>query len=106
MNRLGAVMSLVFAALLTAALAALWLAPGPQARWRQWQAPPPQAPQLDDVQAASLRANPAAQANYPAVLERPLFNPARRPQASASAAGESPPVIRALSASRIRSIAR
>lgn len=90
MNRAATVVSLAVAALLAAALAALWLAPGPQARWRQWQAPPPQAPQLDDVQTASLRPNPAAQANYPAVLERPLFNSARRPQPSASAPAAAP----------------
>lgn len=104
MNRLGAVMSLVFAALLTAALAALWLAPGPQERWRQWQAPPPQAPQLDDVQAANLRANPAARANYPAVLERPLFSPARRPQVSASAAVAAPPAPSAIEQIRLRGL--
>lgn len=90
MNRAATVVSLAAAALLAAALAALWLAPGPQARWRQWQAPPPQAPQLDDVQTASLRPNPAAVATYPAVLERPLFNPARRPQPSASAPAAAP----------------
>ena len=90
MNRAATVVSLAVAALLAAALAALWLAPGPQARWRQWQAPPPQAPQLDDVQTASLRPNPAAVATYPAVLERPLFNPARRPQPSASAPAAAP----------------
>lgn len=90
MNRAATVVSLAVAALLAAALAALWLAPGPQARWRQWQAPPPQAPQLDDVQTASLRPNPAAVATYPAVLERPLFNSARRPQPSASAPAAAP----------------
>jgi len=104
MNRSGPVLSLVVAALLAAALAALWLAPGPQARWRQWQAPPPQAPQLDDVQAASLRANPAAQANYPAVVERPLFNPARRPQASASAAVAAPPAPSAIEQIRLQGL--
>ncbi|HMT63485.1 MAG TPA: type II secretion system protein N [Ottowia sp.] len=90
MNRAATVVSLAVAALLAAALAALWLAPGPQARWRQWQAPPPQAPPLDDVPTASLRPNPAAVATYPAVLERPLFNPARRPQPSASAPAAAP----------------
>ena len=47
-------------ALMLALLAALWWAPGPLAAWRQWQAPPPQPPNLDDVRAALLRANPAA----------------------------------------------
>ena len=38
-------------ALMLVLLAALWWAPGPLAAWRQWQAPPPQAPNLDDVRA-------------------------------------------------------
>ena len=104
MNRAATVVSLAVAALLAAALAALWLAPGPQARWRQWQAPPPQAPQLDDVQTASLRPNPAAVATYPAVLERPLFNPARRPQASASAAAAMPPAPSAIEQAKLQGL--
>ena len=78
-------------AVLALALAALWFGPGPAAGWRQWQAPQPQPPNLDDVQAAALRFNPAAGAAYPQVLERPLLNPARRPQASASAGPEAAP---------------
>ena len=77
------------------ALAALWFGPGPAAGWRQWQAPQPQPPNLDDVQAAALRFNPAAGAAYPQVLERPLLNPARRPQASASAGPAAAPPRRA-----------
>ncbi|MFV0680479.1 hypothetical protein [Ottowia sp.] len=73
-------------AVMALALAGLWLAPSSLATWRQWQAPPTQAPNLDDVQAAALVANPAAVAAYPVVLERPLMSPARRPQAAASAA--------------------
>ena len=49
-------------ALMAALLAALWWAPGPLAAWRHWQAPAPQAPKLDDVQAALLRAGGAAAA--------------------------------------------
>ena len=80
---------------LLGALAVAWLAPGPLARWRTWQAPAPQPLSLADVDAALLVANPAAAAAYPAVLARPLMEPARRPQAAASgplaAASEPPP---------------
>jgi hypothetical protein len=73
-------------------LAALWLGPGPLARWRVWSPPPAQAPQLDDAQAAVLRGLPGATAAYPAVLERPLMQPSRRPEAAASAAvADAPP---------------
>jgi 2-oxoglutarate dehydrogenase E2 component (dihydrolipoamide succinyltransferase) len=70
--------------LLALALAALWFAPGAPARWRVWNAPPPQPPNLDDAQAARLAANPAAAADYPETLERPLLIPARRPASDAS----------------------
>lgn len=93
MNRAGTIVYLAAVGLLTAVLAALWLAPGPQARWRQWQAPAPQAPQLGDVQAAQLRPNPAATANYPGVVQRPLFSPDRRPVAAASAAAPAAPPV-------------
>jgi len=93
MNRAGTIVYLAAVGLLTFVLAALWLAPGPQARWRQWQAPAPQAPQLDDVQAAQLRPNPAATANYPGVVQRPLFSPDRRPVAAASAAAPAAPPV-------------
>ena len=43
-------------------LAALWLAPGAPAAWRNWQPAAPQAPALDDVRAATLVANAAATA--------------------------------------------
>ena len=78
-------------ALMAALLAALWWAPGPPAAWRHWQAPPPQAPQLDDVQAALLRANPVAAANDPVVLQQPLFSPTRRPQAARAVASGAAP---------------
>ncbi|MDR2153684.1 MAG: hypothetical protein LBE78_01460 [Burkholderiaceae bacterium] len=78
--------------LLALALATLWLAPGPVARWRAWQAPEPQPPNLDDVRAARLTANPAAAANYPAILERPLLLPTRRAAAASSeTAAAAPP---------------
>lgn len=76
-------------AALALALAVLWLGPGPVAAWRHWQAPGPQPPNLDDLLTMQLRANPAAGAAYPAVLERPLLNPRRQPQAPASAASSS-----------------
>ncbi|MBS0402374.1 MAG: hypothetical protein JSS18_07780 [Proteobacteria bacterium] len=72
--------------LMAALLAALWWAPGPLAAWRHWQAPAPQAPKLDDVQAALLHANPAAAATYPVVLARPLFEATRRPSGAPSTA--------------------
>lgn len=83
-RRPGWLAYLALMGLALALLAALWLAPGPLARWRHWQAPPPQAPNLDDVQAAAPHANPAARATYPEVLARPLFSPTRQPQAAAS----------------------
>ena len=84
-------MLLAVPVVLALALAALWLGLGPAAAWRQWQAPEPQAPNLDDVKAATLGFNPAAGAAYPQVLERPQLNPARRPQAAASAVPEAAP---------------
>ncbi|HNE60557.1 MAG TPA: hypothetical protein PKJ12_07210 [Ottowia sp.] len=83
---------LALVALAALLLALLWLAPGPSAAWRHWQAPPAQAPRLDDVQAALLRPNPGAATADPVVLERPLFSPSRRPQSVAvAAAPEAPP---------------
>lgn len=73
--------------ILTAALAGLWLAPGRPAQWRNWQAPAPQAPTLDDVHAAVLVPNPAAGAAYPEVLARPLMNATRRPIVAAAPQG-------------------
>ena len=88
--------SIAYVALLAAAaalLAALWLAPGPLASLRHWQAPPAQAPNLDDVQAALLQPNPAATALDPQVIERPLFSRTRRPPAPEASppAPEAPP---------------
>jgi general secretion pathway protein N len=71
-------------ALLAVALAALWLAPGPSAHWRNWQTPAPQAPNLDDARAAQLIPNPALRHDYPAITERPLFAADRKPRAAAS----------------------
>lgn len=86
MNRLALPLYIAFTALVGLILAALWLGPGPLAQWRQWQAPSPQAPNFDDARASALRPNPAATAQDPLVLERPLFYPSRRAQAPASAA--------------------
>ncbi|MDR2990618.1 MAG: hypothetical protein LBU72_01555 [Burkholderiaceae bacterium] len=71
-------------ALLAIVLAALWLAPGPFAHWRNWQTPAPQAPNLDDARAAQLAPNPALRHGYPAITERPLFAADRKPRAAAS----------------------
>lgn len=89
---------LLAVALAVVALLVLWLAPGPLAAWRHWQAPPPQAPKLDAVQAALLHRNPAAGAAYPVVLERPLLSPSRRVPAPAKVASapdapEEPPPL-------------
>ena len=91
MKRLTLPLYIAFTALMGLVLAALWLGPGPLAQWRQWQAPAPQAPNFDDARASALRANPAAAAQDPLVLERPLFYPSRRPQAPASAASSAAP---------------
>lgn len=105
MSRAAAVAYLAFVALLIALLAALWWAPGALGQWRHWPVPPAQPPQLDDVRAALLHANPAAAAAYPAVLERPLFNPARRPVASASSApAAAPPPPSAIEQARLQGI--
>ena len=87
-------------------LAALWLAPGAPAAWRNWQPAAPQAPALDDVRAATLVANAAATASYPAVVERPLMDPTRRPQtpASAPSAAASVPPPTAIDQVRLRGI--
>jgi hypothetical protein len=71
-------------ALLALALAALWFAPGPPVRWRNWQLPAPQAPNLDDARAAQLSPNLALRRDYPAIVERPLFAADRKPRAAAS----------------------
>lgn len=76
---------------LLAVLAALWLAPGPVAAWRQWQTPAPQVPNLSDIQAALLVSSPAATAVYPSIAERPLFLPSRKPEAVASAGDAAAP---------------
>ena len=71
-------------ALLLIVLAALWFAPGPPARWRNWQAPAPQAPNLDEARAAQLAPSPALRRDYPAIIQRPLFAADRSPHAAAS----------------------
>ncbi|MFT3778205.1 MAG: hypothetical protein QM772_08000 [Ottowia sp.] len=86
MTRQVSPLALGLLALMALALAVPWLAPGAPARWRQWQPPAPQAPNLDDVKAAALQFNAAAGAAYPVVLARPLMDPSRRPQAPAGAA--------------------
>jgi hypothetical protein len=82
--------------LLAIVLAALWLGPGVLAGWRVWPQPPAQAPNLDDARTALLKPNPAATAAYPAVLERPLVSPSRRPEASDATAAAAPPSLTAI----------
>ena len=104
MSKLATPLYLLAVALMALLLAALWLGPGPLAAWRQWQAPPAQAPNLDDVRTALLRANPAAAAAYPAVLDRPLLNPERRAQAAAGAAAARAPAPTAIEQVRLQGI--
>ena len=70
---------------LALALIYAWVGPRADFRTAQWQAPAPQAPNLDDLRAAMLMRNPQAQISAPDVLERPLFSTTR----TAAAAGES-----------------
>jgi hypothetical protein len=91
MNARATTLLAAASAALALLLAVLWLAPGPLDSWRVWSPPPAQAPQLDDAQAAVLRGLPGATAVYPAVLERPLMQPSRRPEAAASAAAAAAP---------------
>jgi hypothetical protein len=84
---------IVLDAVLVVLLAALWFAPGPLAHWRNWQAPTPQAPNLDNARTAELAPNPAVGRDYPAIVERPLFIVDRKPRATASdAAAAAPPL--------------
>ena len=105
-RRLAVTLYLGAITLMAALLAVLWLAPGPLAGWRHWQAPAPQAPKLDDVQAALLQANPAAAAAYPVVLARPLFDPARRPPAPApvNAASAPPPAPSVIEQAKLQGV--
>ena len=91
MSRLISPLQVLLLALLALLLLVLWQAPGPLAGWRYWQAPPPQAPNLADVQAALLQVNPAAVAEHPEVLQRPLFSATRRPPSPAAVAESAPP---------------
>lgn len=104
MNRLVTALYAGAVALMAALLTALWLAPGPLAAWRHWQAPAPQAPRLDDVQAALLHANPAAAATYPVVLARPLFEPARSPSAKAPTATAPAPAPSAIEQVKLQGV--
>lgn len=90
-------------ALMAALLAALWLAPGPLAALRHWQAPSRRRP-LDDVQAALLHANPTAGAAYPVVLARPLFEPTRSPSAKAPTATVPTPAPSAIEQAKLQGV--
>ena len=68
---------------LAAALALLWLTPAPLAGWKNWRAPAPQPPALDEFERAAL--TPRAGAGVPQeALQRPLFQLSRRPVPKAS----------------------
>lgn len=103
-QRLATVLYVGAVALMAALLAALWLAPGPLAALRHWQAPAPQAPKLDDVQAALLHANPTAGAAYPVVLARPLFEPTRSPSAKAPTATVPTPAPSAIEQAKLQGV--
>jgi hypothetical protein len=83
-------------AILAAALGAMWLGPQGLLRHTDWQAPAPQAPNLDDAAKAALVANPALSRPYPEVGERPLFAASRQPGSTPKpedAASAPPPPI-------------
>lgn len=80
MSRGAALVSAAVVAVLALLLAALLAAPGPLASLRHWSPPPPQAPNLSDARAAALQPSAAAGADYPAVLQQPLFSPTRKPE--------------------------
>lgn len=86
MNRRATSILLAINAAVAVCLALLWFGPGSAT---QWQAPEAQAPNLDDARAAVLRPRPEVVAEFPRIVERPLFSPARRPAPSANSASDS-----------------
>ena len=63
---------------LAGVLAVMWLGPQGMLRNTQWQAPAPQAPNLDDALQAVLLPNPALKEQFPEITKRPVFSPDRR----------------------------
>ena len=82
---------------LAGVLGAMWLGPQGALRHTQWQAPAPQAPNLDDALQAVLEPNPALKEQFPEVTKRPVFSPDRRltpppPPEGAKAPPPPPPI--------------
>ena len=82
---------------LAGVLGAMWLGPQGALRHTQWQAPAPQAPNLDDALQAVLEPNPALKEQFPEVVKRPVFSPDRRltpppPPEGAKAPPPPPPI--------------
>ena len=92
MNRRATSILLGVNGVLAAGLALLWLGPGSSTAWER---PAAQAPNLDDALAAILRPRPEVAAEFPRIVERPLFAATRRPPEPPSAdpknAEEPPP---------------
>ena len=82
---------------LAGVLGAMWLGPQGALRHTQWQAPAPQAPNLDDALQAVLEPNPALKEQFPEIVKRPVFSPDRRltpppPPEGAKAPPPPPPI--------------
>ena len=65
---------------LVCVLAAMWLGPQGALRHTNWTEPAPKSPSLDDATKSLLQINPAVNAAFPQVLERPVFVAERRPE--------------------------
>ena len=76
---------------LAGVLGAMWLGPQGALRHTQWQAPAPQAPNLDDALQAVLEPNPALKEQFPEVVKRPVFSPDRRLTPPPPPEGAKPP---------------
>ena len=76
---------------LAGVLGAMWLGPQGALRHTQWQAPAPQAPNLDDALQAVLEPNPALKEQFPEIVKRPVFSPDRRLAPPPPPEGAKPP---------------
>lgn len=90
MSRMLALVYVVLLCLVAAALFALWSGFGSLERLHQWQAPAARAPSLEDASDTALQTR-AETPDFPEVLQRPLFNPVRRPQPQKVAASKPEP---------------
>ena len=65
---------------LVCVLAAMWFGPQGALRHTNWTEPAPKPPSLDDATKSLLQINPAVNAAFAQVLERPVFVAERRPE--------------------------